>query len=223
MSTLQIQMNLIKQSGYVKKYDARLDSFIDRVHQAARKAAVEAERVSKKRAKGVRAPQAARPFRTSGPGALGKSIDWKIAANDKSFVELDINRLDSNVPWWRVQEVGTGKSAVMRRGGKPNPQGQVPKGADFKIQIKSQKGRIIPGSLVFVSRNGNAQKPSDRSRRQALVQRTQAKNAAFIPTNPLVIRNEIEGKHFIRNGAREGFRDYKNDVLAAARATLGTR
>lgn len=223
MATLQLQMNLINKSNYTKKYNARLDAFTDQVHQAARKAAAEADRVSKKKARAIRAPQPPRPFRTSPPGALAKNVDWKIDSNDKAFVELDVQRLNTNVPWWKVQEIGTGKNATMRKGGKPNPKGQVPKGADFKVQVKSQRGRVIPGSLVFISRSGNAVPFSDRSKKQALVQRTLAKKANLFPTNPVVIRNEIEGKHFIRDGAKEGFRDYKNDVLAAARATLGTR
>jgi hypothetical protein len=209
--------------GYAAKFNTRLAAFTTQVETAARKAAIEADRISKRNAKGIRAPQAPRPYRTSPPGALAKNIDWKVDPTDSAFVQLDTQRLDSVVRWWKVQEIGTGKSAVIRKGGKPNPQGRVPKGANYKIQIKSQKGRIIPGTLVFVARNGNAQRFSDRSKRQALVERTHAKNATRFPINPVRIRNEIEGKHFIRDGAREGFRDYRNDVIAAARATLGTR
>lgn len=218
-------MGLVDQNpgGYVAKFDARLNAFTTQVETAARKAATEADQVSKRKAKGIRAPQAPRPYRTSAPGALAKNIDWKVDPADSTFVQLDTGRLDAAVRWWKVQEIGTGKSATIRKGGKPNPQGRVPKGADYKVQVKSQKGRLIPGTLVFVARNGNAQRFSDRSKGQALVERAQAKNGTRFPINPVRIRHEIEGKHFIRDGAREGFRDYRNDVLAAARATLGTR
>lgn len=222
---LMIQMNLVdKNRGtFSKKFDARLRDFETAVAAATRKAAVTAEKSSKQRAKAIRPPAPPRAGRASPPGALGKAITWKVDPVDKNFVVLDVPALDSQVRWWRVQEIGTGKSATIRRGGQPNPRGQVAKGAQYRVQVKSQKGRVLPGHLVFVSRAGNAQRFSDRSKRQALVPRAIAKNESRIPVRTRRIRNEIEGKHFIRDGARDGFRDYRKEVLAAARATLAKR
>lgn len=225
MATLQLQMNLVDRNRgtFSKKFDTRLNDFEERVNRAARKAAGEANRVSKQKAKAIRPPAPPRAGRTSPPGALAKAIQWKVDQADSTFVELNQAQLDSRVRWWRVQEIGTGKSATVRKGGKPNPRGQVPKGADFKVQVKSQRGRLMPSNLVFISRSGNAQRFSDRSKRQALVPRAMAKNAALVPAGAVYISKEIEGKHFIRDGAREGFRDYRRDVIAAARATLAKR
>lgn len=227
MGILQVQMNLVdKNRGtFSVQFERRITDFENRVHNASRSAAAEADRVSKKRAKGVRAPQPPRPFRQVPSGTLAKTIQWKIDPLDKSFVALDVASLDAKVRWWRVQEVGTGKTALMKRGGKPNPRGNAAKGNNYRVRIKSQRGRVIPASLVFVSRNGIAQPFSDRSKRQALVPYASAKQpkGRTVVAKNVTIRNEIEGKHFIREGAREGFRDYKNDVLAAARATLGKR
>jgi hypothetical protein len=222
---LQVQMNLVdKNRGtFSKKFDARLRAFEMAVDTASRNAAVKTQKHSQQRAKAVRPPAPPRAGRASPPGALAKAINWKVDPSDKNFIILDVGALDSQVSWWRVQEIGTGKSATMRKGGQPNPRGQVAKGASYRVQVKSQKGRVLPGHLVFVSRAGNAQRFSDRSKKQALVPRAQAKKESTIPVRRRVIRNEIEGKHFIRDGAREGFRDYRKEVLAAARATLGKR
>lgn len=225
MAQLKLQMNLVDRNRgtFSKKFDARLIDFEQRVQQAARKAAGEANRVSKQKAKPVRPPAPPRAGRTSPPGALAKAIDWHIDPTDDAFIVLNQAAMDSTVKWWRVQEIGTGKSATVRKGGQPNPRGQVPKAATFRVQVKSQRGRLLPGHLVFASRAGNAQRFSDRSKRQALVPRSVAKNSVNVPVRLRTIKNEIEGKHFIRDGAREGFRDYRSDVIAAARATLAKR
>lgn len=204
--------------------------------KAATKAAREANSVSKTKAKAIRPPAPPRPGRVQTPGALARAINWQVIGGD---VVLDRKRLDNVVPWWVVQEIGTGQKASAKYGQNPelgNRSRGRPKKSEINnpggrhFSVRSQRGRRIPGSLAFgTGPGGKFEFPSGR-RNQQLYLLSSLKGVPFSPlknkataVNAMYIKREIEGKHFIRDGAREGYRDYRNDVVAAARATLVRR
>lgn len=234
MATVQVtSRNVFTPNGDLSQ---RLRQFQQAAERIARDAAREANTVSKAKARAVRPPAPPRKGRAQAPGALGRAINWEATGTD---VALDRKRLDNTVPWWVVQEIGTGQKASARYGvdpqsplrsrGRPKKdETNNPGGRHFTV--RSQKGRRIPGHLAFGTGPSGQYVAPGAGRGQQLHLLSQLKGVPFGPTqkratavNALFIKREIEGKHFIRDGAREGFRDYKNDLLAAARASLAKR
>lgn len=226
MVTVRVSNNGVFGAEFIK----RLDTLERATENAAKSAAAEAQRVSKDKAKAIRPPAPPRPGRAQAPGALARAINWKAVGTD---VVLDRQALDKQVPWWVVQEIGTGNTATAQSGEDtdgPNRVGQgrpakkntnVAGGKHFKV--KKQRGRLIPGTLAFGNAGGQWQAPKRGRRSDQLFPMSSLKGGPSGPGRPLVIRNEIPPKRFIQTGAREGFRDYRNDVVAAARATLAKR
>jgi hypothetical protein len=146
-------------------------------------------------------------------GRFPQKVQWS-AVDDQ--VELNVAELNKDVPYWIIQEIGTGQRANIRTGGQSNPRGRPKKNSQNVVTVKSQLGRRISSQLAFgTSPRGRYSAPGAASGEQIYLRR-QLKN---VPLNPraIIIHEEIEGQHFVREGAREGFRQYRPSVLAAAR------
>lgn len=231
----------VRRSTFKTNTLQRLAAFEQAERSVTRKAAAEANRVSKAKAKAVRPPAPPRKGRMNVPGALADNIEW-VANNQTGGVALNRKRLDSKVPWWVVQEIGTGRRATIKVGkrsstgrtgagggtgntrGRPTNASRGARGSNF-IQVESQIGRIIPGHLVWATGPGGQYTAPGGARNQQLHLRRRVKGAPLGPKrrrgDEMIITKEIKGKGFIKAGAREGFRDYKNGMVAAAKTTLG--
>lgn len=152
--------------------------------------------------------------RASTGGRFASHIQW---TPDATGVALNLEHMNVEAPHWPILELGTGKSARMRFGGDTgaNPRARA---AELRT-IPSQRGRAIHGALVFADGPGGTYSPPGASRTQQLFYRDQV---AGVPRyrRTLRIRREIKGQHFIQKGAQAGFRQYQNQVLAAARQTF---
>lgn len=221
------------KSTFGPAFMRRLDALDQANTQALQRAAAEANRISKNKARALRPPTAPRRGRTSPPGALAANIDWSVKDGQ---VVLDRQKLDTKVKWWVVQEIGTNSKAVVRRGGEQAPKGRPSKASvnapgGRNVSVRSQKGRRIPGNLAFgTGPRGQWTPPTAGRQDQQLHLMSQLKGVPLgalksksTAIQDLRISREIKPKGFIRQGAREGFRDYRNDVVAAARASLGKR
>jgi hypothetical protein len=162
-----------------------------------------------------------RAGRSSTGGQMKQNLRWTVR-NDA--VEFDIQEADERVPHWIIQEIGTGERATLFKFNEDNPIGRPKKGATYIRTVKSQRGRRISGGLVFAS--GGRYTPPGARRDQQLHWASQvlgvphrsgtvpfpARQAARIR-----ISREIEGQHFVKKGGEQGFREYRESVLAAAR------
>ena len=159
----------------------------------------------------------ARPGRNHAGGHFVQELTWRVR-NDE--VEFDLITADRNARYWDIQEIGTGRGAVLRRGGSQNPQGRPQKGANYVRTIKSQVGRRIATSLVFATGpGGQYSRPGSRHGEQLFLRRL-TKNAPIGPgtaARAMYITREIQGQHFVRTGGQAGFQEYRTSVLAAAR------
>lgn len=230
---LNIRVKDKNRSTFGTDFLRRLDALEAANKQALSRAAADAERISKDRAKALRPPAPSRKGRSNKPGALADNINWRVVDGN---VVLDRKRLDQRVKWWVVQEIGTNKKAAVKVGGQKRTAGRPSKAATNApggkfVSVRSQKGRRIPGHLAFgTGPGGNWVAPSANNKNQQLFLMAKLKGAPLGPlragataVQDLRIREEIKPKGFIRVGAREGFRGYRNDVVAAARATLAKR
>lgn len=154
-----------------------------------------------------------RAGRRSTGGQFTSNLQWVVTGDAVAF---DQAAADSKVPYWIIQEIGTGKSATLKQGGQKNPRGRPRAGATYVKTVRSQRGRLIPSSLVFASGPGGQYTPPGAGGGQQLYLRSRIKG---VPARrgPMVISREIEGQHFVREGSQAGFRQYRPTVLAAAR------
>lgn len=194
----------------------------ERVHQLERvnktalaQGANTAEKASRKSFKYLRPANAApRAGRSSTGGKLMTLVDWKPVGGK---VKLDTQTLDRRAPHWIIQEIGTGEKAVMRRGGTTNAQGRPLRGASYVRTVKSQKGRKISASLAFGTGPSGQFTPAGGGRGQQLYRRRDLTGGTTFRARRMTIQKEIVGQHFVRDGAQEGFREYRTTMLAAAR------
>lgn len=118
------------------------------------------------------------------------------------MVRLDLEALQRVAPYWLIQEIGTGKNATVEAPGR-GQQGAQAIMHDVlhvgPVKVKSQAGRKIPSGLVWSGTGGNDQiVPGPR-------------------TQPITIRREIEGKHYLRTGGKQGFNRYTVELENAFR------
>lgn len=205
--------------------DARLKVFIDGVHQAQRRAADTATRISRSQVTKVRPPAPARKGRYQG---LRNAIQWR-RTREGDGVGLALADLEAKFPVWEVQEIGTGQKAIRYVGGKPNPRGRPTAGARYVRSVRSQLGRGISNNFVFASGGRYSSPVSSRSNQQLFL-RSEISDAPvrFDPRTGrsapnIRIGREIPGMHFIKRGGEAGFREYETNVLAAARSQLRKR
>lgn len=177
-----------------------------RARVAAAKAATDASQAKFVYLRQIHAPREGRE--TTG-GRLRGMLQWE-AARDATQVRFDHKELDRKARHWIIMEIGTGKRAVMRHGQSSQPGNRTGRARgrtrndnpDLRI-VSSQVGRPIAyipftdtGIRTRISPTGPA---------------------------PIVIRREIQGKHFVREGAKAGHRTYRRQLIAAARSSFGTK
>ncbi len=192
-----------------------LDRFRDKVQAAERSAAATATQVSRttfKRKRVVAPPRIGRHGRQQ----MARTVQWQALPDGR--VGVNYGKLNREQPHWIIQELGTGKRAVIRAGGRPRPVGRPSKGATYVRTVKSQRGRRLSNSLVWAQ--GGRYVPPGPPRRQQLMYRrrvTGYPSRGYVPS--IRIRREIEGQHFVQKGGEAGFREFHKD-LAAARLQL---
>lgn len=193
---------------------------LERANQEAlRKGRATAQRVSRSGFTYRRPSAPPRPGRSSSQGKMTKFVDWNIKGDS---VALDVKKLDQRVPHWIIQEIGTGQRATITPHGVKLGQGQPTKAqkAQYVRTVKSQKGRKISASLAFgTSPSGQFVPPGSGAGQQLYRRRDLTGGSPFRPRR-ITIRNEIVGQHFVRDGARAGYREYRQTLLAAARRTF---
>ena len=198
---------------------------LERGEQQARvKAAHAAQKASSRSIRYMRPSNVPpRPGRSSTGGKLRTHVRWR-PSPDASSVRLDMEHLNRAAPHWIIQEIGTGQRATIKRGGSRNPQGRARKGASYVRTVKSQRGRRITKGLAFGTGPGGQYVPPGLGRGQQLYPRRGLRGAGpFRNARSIVIQREIKGKHFVRDGAEEGFREYRRSVRAAAQSAFGGR
>lgn len=192
-------------------FEARAERFIEAEAAARKAAAAEATAASRRGFTYKRVVTPARAGRSGTGGRMMTYVEWKTTADGR--VALDEQQLKTNAPHWIIQEIGTGERAMVHRVGQAIPQGRPRKGADYIRTVRSQKGRIIKSGIVFASGGRYSPPGSATGEQTALASQV---GAPFRPPR-IKIEKEIEGQHFVRDGGKEGFRQYRLSVLAAAR------
>lgn len=152
-------------------------------------------------------------------GKLASTVKW--GRTVKGEVALNYQQLNRTAPHWIIQEIGTGKRANVIAPGRAAPAGRPTPGGQFVRTVKAQRGRRIPGSLVFATKGG-VYSPPPGSGREQLYLRSMVKGAP-VHASTMTIRREIKGQHFVQKGGQAGFRQYKKDTLAAARRAFRNR
>jgi hypothetical protein len=136
-----------------------------------------------------------RPGRRTTSGAFASYIQWQRAPQARDIsISLDSKLLKSVGPYAFINEIGTGKTAVIL-----NPPGS--------ISIPSQVGRNLPRGLVWATHaGGTASGPATGVGHENLFLRSDI-NGGFVAKGRVGrIRREIKGKHFIQQGGVQGFR-----------------
>lgn len=140
-------------------------------------------------------PRKGRP--TTG-GTFGDLLLWERGGT--GMIEFDMAGLKNRAPYALVQEIGTGQSAAILNGPMMG-----------SLSIPSQKGRRISPHLMWADSSGNVTRPMTGKNRAA------AQGAGTIGMQQLferppgqygragLIRREIRGKHFIRDGGMVGY------------------
>jgi hypothetical protein len=171
-----------------------------------------------------------RPGR-SHPMKLAQGLVWRF---DLNSVYFDQKYADDNVPYWIVQEIGTGGNATLRQGGNPNRRGNPGAGASYKRKVAKQRGRALPASLAWADGPTAAYTAPGASTNQQLYLRDKlkgtgypAQSSARTPYSPwsqsVRITREIQGKHMVRDGGKSGYLYYRRSVIEAARRAFGGR
>lgn len=206
------------------RLDVRLRAFEAKVESARQAGAAAANRASRNSLVRTRPIAPPRPGRNH--ESIERVLNWRpITVNGKQGSAVGVNQseLNSRAPHWIIQEIGTGQRAVARVAGRRRATGRPTKGDSAIRTVKSQKGRRISSGLVFADGPGGQFSPPGSASGQQLYLRKQIQGVPFATRRDrsqagIIIRREIEGQHFVRDGAREGFRVYRRSVLAAARS-----
>lgn len=194
----------------------RLEQLKRMEQQASKAAAKRATEVSRGGFTYKRPPNAPkRPGRSSTGGQLMKKVRWD--ARPSGGVQLNYQELNRIAPHWIIQEIGTGERATIKRAGQKNPRGRPKKGSQYVRTVKSQKGRRISASLAFGTGPGGQYVPAGMGAGQQLYRRRDLTGASPFRPRRITIQREIVGQHFARDGAQEGFREYRETLIAAAR------
>lgn len=155
-----------------------------------------------------------RPGRSATGGQMRSHLKWVVR---EGGVDFDVQHADAAVPHWIIQEVGTGETAVLRNPEEANPVGRPKKGASYVRRIPSQVGRRLPGGLVFAS--GGIYSPTGSASQEQI---HLASTVTGVPRGApaIKIRREIEPQHMVREGGTAGFRQYRSNLLSAARTAF---
>lgn len=214
---LQVRMKFQDNSDI----EPRIKRFLDSLSGAQARAAEVATEAARKQVKHVRPLTEPRPGRNFKP--IESVIRWRPVKSLNGDPGLNQQELNTEAGHWLVQNIGTGRSAVVHVAGRPNPTGRPAKGATYIRSIPSQKGRRIRAGLVFATGPGGTFVPPDRGqfRNQQLQLRKNVEGGPWSRTRSqagIVIGREIEPQRFVQAGTKAGFREYRESVLAAARS-----
>lgn len=162
-----------------------------------------------------------RPGRSTEP--LQGNLEWVASRSGKgSAVGLSRAKAD-RVRFWKILEIGTGKSAVQRRGapngvGRPRNEGPMAQ----QITIPSQRGRRLSIGLGFgPGPGGRYYSPSSaRQGRDAVHWTSQLEASEGQPLRRIVIRKEIAGVGMVRQSGSSGFLEYRTKALEAGRTAF---
>jgi len=191
--------------------DRRIKQFVDaeqRARTMAARAATTSTRANVTYRRDIIPP---RPGRSSTGGRMKQALQWE---PKNGMVEFDMAKADREAPHWIIQNVGTGRSATLKKANVSNPTGRPKKGATYKRRIPSQVGRPIAPGLVFATGGRYSQPGSRRNEQLHLI--SSVSGAPTVPVR-MRIQKEIPPQRFVQRGGEHGFREYKQGVLAAAR------
>ena len=192
----------------------RVEKFLELEEKALKAAAVTAQRTSRAGFQYKRPFAPPRAGRSSTGGKMTSFIRWRPESATGS-VELDVAALNKAAKHWIIQEIGTGKSATMRAGNAGDKKGHAVR----TVSVRRQRGRHISSALVWAA-SGQPVPPGMARGQQLFLRADLPGGGAPLAMRGMTIRREIEGQHFIREGASAGFRQYEELVLAAARTTF---
>lgn len=219
VSGVQLRMNATLRTANSdilgKGIEKRIDKLLTKIDAARLSAAATATAVSKQRLK------RSRPVAPARVGRDNKHIEdvlrWNRVTRGVALNYADLNKQASH---WLIQEIGTNRSATIYS-------------FDGKTQVRripSQRGRRISSGLVFATGPGGKFTPPGAGKNQQLYLRSKVQGAPVVRrhvrtsddigsrrSNSIRIRREIPGQHFVRDGGKAGFRQYRKSVLAAAR------
>lgn len=162
-----------------------------------------------------------RTNRESTGGNFAQALQWKASGNLPE-VAFDLSTANHRAQYWIIQELGTGESAVLKRAGASNPRGRPRTGSNYVVTIPKQRGRLISSALGWADEvGGTLTAPGAAHDQQLYLVRQLVGPRGGKPRRnrkrKLYISHEITGQHMVRTGGREGFRQYNDQVLAAAR------
>lgn len=183
------RMNLIDRtqalSGGLRRDIEMFELGINRARNEASRVATEKSRARFTSRLGKRPLTDPRPGRPTTRGTFANYINW--VPDSRGGVRADIGSLQAVAPYWLVQEVGTerGRSARALRATPDGPE------VAFVAGVPRQAGRVIPSGLVWSGQTGNDQIVRGPWRQ------------------PITIRREIKGKHYLRTGGKQGFAHYE--------------
>lgn len=128
-------------------------------------------------------------------------IAWE--ADQFGMIRFDQQAMDERAWYWIIQEIGTGKSAhILSPGG-------------GEIAIPSQKGRALPRGFYWGNEAGH---PADGPGLHNLYPyEVGAAYGGYANTlddngNPVRMKREIRGKHFVRDGGKAGFTQLRQEL-----------
>lgn len=156
-------------------------------------------------------PRAGRPTTN---GTFATHILWE-PGKATGGIKFDLPGLEAVAPYWLIQEIGTGQSAVIL-----NPSGVA--------AVQSQRGRRIPWSLYWGDAPGAV--PTGRmSGKQRIANNVGFQQLYLVSGLPSgtrsgsggIIRREIRGKHYIQDGGLTGFAVLRDELMSDARKTFG--
>lgn len=216
MTALRVRAQMQGVKRTFADVEKRINEFATAERRARTAAAKVATRGTRANFHYRREPIDPRPGRSSTGGQMRSHLQWVTTPDGK--VEFDIKKADAEVPHWIIQDLGTGKRAVLKHAAAPNPVGRPKKGATYVRTVRSQKGRRIRGGLVFAS--GGQFSPTGSRRDEQLHWASTVTGVPFrVPA--VRITKEIRGQHFVERGAEAGFSEYRQSVLGAARQAFG--
>lgn len=209
---------------------ARANALVREARVAARASAAVAQAESLSRIQRTRPEAPARAGRNE--PSISTVLKWRpVRVGDSSIgVGINLTELNTSVKHWIIQEIGTGERAVVRVAGRANPVGRPTADATYVRTVKAQTGRRIRSTLVWATGPGGDFTLPGAGENQQLFLRKMVKfpkgvdGAAYSSRMPgrsqpgIIIRKEIEPRHFVQKGGIEGFRVYRTSVLAAARS-----
>lgn len=196
----------------IKARAAGFGSRIETYEQMAAEAATRGSQTVFQTWLGKRPLAPPRSGRPSTEGLFANFIEWQRGAD--GYIRLDVGALEGEAPYWAIQEIGTAQEAnILDTNG--------------SVAVRSQYGRTIAMSLYWSDSPGGP--PGDASRNRAVNQ--QLYPVSSLPTGNAAatamarrrtgtIRHEIEGKHYIRDGGKEGFSTLRDEILSDAKKTF---